>query len=254
MESKFLCINKEKIHYLEQGSGDAIVLLPSFGLTSRSYKLFGQRLAKNYQVIIPDLYKGRASFSKIADSLEDYAELLNLFITRLKIKKFFLVGFSFSGPIAAIYAQMFPSHVLKLLLVSTTIIPIDFKMKLLRSIVSIIMMFYHNALFPGGIKVDWLWFTDGLQNLIRHPRQFIQEALIATKEIITKEYEERESQLTVTSKLLFPDKDELFPLKLVKMMKNIKNLEIEVVDGYHGWFFLDRGKFIRKLINFFNKN
>jgi len=62
MKSKFLNTNDGKIHYLEGGKGDTVILLPSLWLTSRLYKIFAEQLSQDYQVLIPDFYKGKSQF------------------------------------------------------------------------------------------------------------------------------------------------------------------------------------------------
>ena len=78
---KYLQISdQEKIHYLEFGSGESLILLPSLCLTSFSYASFGEKLGNNFHVLIPDLYRGHSIYTQNAYQLEDYVEKLNQFM------------------------------------------------------------------------------------------------------------------------------------------------------------------------------
>ena len=245
MKSKFLNINGAQIHYLEQGKGDTLILLPSYDITSKSFEQFGKMLAKKYHVIIPDLYKGKSKFTGIAHSFRDYARMLNKFVKRLKIKKFTLIGFSYSGAIAGRYAQMFPSNLKKLVLVSTTVIPFKLKIPILHLILGLMSVWFHNMLTINGIKTNLLWLVDSVGHLISHPKQYVAELPIP----IRKRYDKIKYS-PVKTIVYHASKDELIPLEIAKKMDKIKNLDVKIVDGYHAWFYHNPERFVKEVIDF----
>ncbi len=251
MDNKYATLKDFKIHYLEAGRGESIVLLPSLWVTSKSYRSFGEKLKDKFRIIIPDLGNtGRSSGKRLISSLNDYASLLDEFLGVIGVEKSFLVGVSFSGMIAVQYATKFPDKVKGLFLASTTLIPLKIKMALLRGLVlGYILLFLDNLRYRGGLGVDFLWFGDGLIDLIRHPRQFIQNALIAKETLKNKV-----SGLMVPTLLLLPAYEPFLPQKSYKDMegeiKQISNLRIESVSGSHGWFFLRPGEFVGMIEKF----
>jgi pimeloyl-ACP methyl ester carboxylesterase len=246
MKNKFVKIEEDKIHYLECGSGNTIILLPSFGLTSRSYNQFGNFLSSNYHVIIPDLFKGQSINKKIASSFEDYSELLNSFIDKLKINNIYLIGISYSGMEAFKFVQKHPRKIKKLLLISTTIVP--FQMSKFRFFCSYTMLFINNLFSLKGIQTNLLWFVDGINNIFRHPKQIIKDI-----NIVTNKYDLKTKKIKVPSKLIFAKKDEFIPFSTLKKMNGIENLETEIINDYHAWFFIKKMKLINKVKEFFNE-
>ncbi|MDP3093273.1 MAG: alpha/beta hydrolase [bacterium] len=251
MDNKYAILKYFKIHYLESGKGECIILLPSLWVTSKSYRSFGEKLKDKFRVIIPDLGNtGRSSGKRLISSFDDYATLLDEFLGVIGVEKSFLVGVSFSGMIAVKYATKFPDKVKGLFLASTALIPVKIKMALLRGLLlGYTLLFLDNLRYRGGLKVNFLWFGDGLIDLIKHPRQFIQDALIAKKTLKNKI-----SELMVPALLLLPAYEPFIPQKSYKdiegEIKQINNLRIENISGSHGWFFLRPGEFVGMIEKF----
>jgi pimeloyl-ACP methyl ester carboxylesterase len=244
MKHRYLDLSENRVHYLESGKGRYLIILPSFGLTSKSYSLVGDLLGKKYHVIIPDLYKGLSNFKKNASTFEDYVNSLNCFADKLRIKNFFLIGISFSGVIAFKYSQKYPSILNKLMLVSTTIVP--FRSSLFWLFWSYTKLVFNNLFSLRGISANYMWFSDGIVNLIRHPKQVLQDSLMATKI-----YDAKFKKVSVKTKLLFSKNDEFLSNNLVKEMPHIKNLKIKIIGEGHAWFFIDKNKLVNEIVEFF---
>jgi pimeloyl-ACP methyl ester carboxylesterase len=127
MHSGYLNLNFQKVHYLEAGAGEIIILLPSFLLTSYSYQHIVHELIKSYHVVIPDLYKGCSVIRNYPKSMDNYAEELLEFLTRFGIKKCFVIGISFSGLIANKLCEKRDNRIEKILLLNTTVADIPVK-------------------------------------------------------------------------------------------------------------------------------
>ncbi|OGF99568.1 hypothetical protein A2Y99_04350 [Candidatus Gottesmanbacteria bacterium RBG_13_37_7] len=237
---------QEHVDYFESGSGKTIILLPSLWLTSNSFYSLARKLAKRYQVIVPDLFRGKSKYENNAITINDYVKGLNSFITEKEIKDFYLIGVSFSGFIAANYVQKYPSNIERLFLVSTSPIPLYLKWKWWGFIWGYVKLFFHNIYSLKGIAINLLWFRDGLEYLFKHPKQFICDALI-----ITRDYDHQILLMNIPTKLLFAKKDEFIPFKFMDKIRKINNLEVEVIDGYHGWFFQNEELLVKKIFDFF---
>ena len=109
------------------------------------------------------------------------------------------------------------------------------------------MLLYHNMFSFEGHAKNWLWITDGLGSVRRHFRQAWTEGLIATSLKI-----ENIKQLPVLTKLVFALRDEFIPREAVSRLSKIKNLSVETVDGYHGWFFRHEKQLAEKIVGFFD--
>jgi len=245
MKSKYLKINGFNIHYLESGKGSVVVLLSSLGITSKSYRQFGERLAKKHKVIIPDLGKGKSSGEKLITSLDDYVSLLNNFLKKLKINKFYLLGFSLGGLIASEYCKKYPLKIKALFLTSTTLVPIKGKL-LLKSYPCLLSK---NLFSREGRKVNLLWLSDGFTSFFNQPRQVLENFHLGFKNL-----SDELANLKVPNLLILADKDEFIPFRKIIEMKNLKGINLEVVKGGHDWFFLEPEKFLATVKKFLREN
>ena len=245
MQNK-ISIGNDAVSYEEFGSGkEVVILLPSLWVTSKSYRTLGKELSSKYRVLIPDLYKGKSSFSKSARSLSDYAQALNLFTETLGLSGFYLLGISFSGLVSVKYSQLYPQRVKRLFLASTLTVPIEIKNRKLILFWGYLKLLFRNCFSLSGIRANVLWFVDGLTYFLRHPKQFFLESLVATNG-----YDNKFSEMTVPTKLVFALKDEFINVAYLENMKSIGNVEIETVDGYHAWFFYKEKVFADKVLGF----
>lgn len=235
------------IHYLEFGKGEPLVLVPSLWVTSKSYVALGQALGTQYHVFIPDLYRGKSEFSGTATSIEDYVAMLGEFIRRLHLSRYYLIGVSLSGIVATKYVLNKTNLPIKLLLVSSTVLPLNIKNPRRTLFWGYLMLLYHNMFSIEGLAVNWLWITDGLENVWRHFRQAWTEGLIATS-LEIKDVK----RLPVPTKLIFALRDEFIPREAFDRSRTVKNLELEAVDGYHGWFFRHEQELVTKIFKFFD--
>jgi pimeloyl-ACP methyl ester carboxylesterase len=233
------------IHYLEFGSGEPLILLPSNWLTSKSYQSIAKKLSNKYRVIVPDLYRGRSRYEKNAFTSNDYVLTLNTFLDSLKIKKFYVIGFSFSGMVAIDYVKKYPSKILKMMLVSSIKFPLNLKnhnLTLIEGLIGYMKLFYHNTFSLKGIKVNILWLNEGIKYFFNHTKQFFIDARIAI------EYSQDESiKLPFPIKILIANRDEYITYNEIK---KINNIEIDIINGYHAWFFLNENLLIEKISNY----
>jgi len=246
MKNQFVQTNSNKIHYLTGGQGKTLILLPSLWITSTSYHVLGSELSKYFQVIIPDIYRGKSHFNKNATNIDDYVKSLSYFVEALSLKKFYLVGVSFSGLLATKYTLKHSNTIYKLFLVSTAVGPLSVKNKRLLLILGYAKLLFHNMFSSDGIKTNILWLRDSIQNLMRHPLQVLYEGIVATSDDKNHVFD-----MNVPTKLLFARKDEFIPVKVLSVMEKISNLEIEVVDHYHAWFFKQEDILAKKIVAYF---
>lgn len=237
------------IHYLEFGKGIPLVLVPSLWLTSKSYVVLGRKLGNHFRVYIPDIFRGESQFYNNATTLDEYVELLGEFIKRMKLKSYFLVGISLSGIVATKYILNHSRLPTKLLLASTTVLPLNIRNERFILFWGYVLLLYHNLFSIEGLANNWLWITDGLQNLWRHPRQAWSEGLIATSLGI-----QNISKVPVPTKLIFALRDEFLPREAVTRLAKVKNLDLELVDRHHAWFFRHEEELAGKIFKFFGVN
>src|SRR6266581_3158744 len=128
---KKVTISHIEVAYEEYGKGtNYIVLLHGWGQSHSFWKDLADKLSKKYHIYALDLPGfGLSQEPPSVWNLWDYAELIHKFIVKMSIKDAVIIGHSFGGRIASVYATLFP--VKKLVLYSNGGLPvISFKMKL----------------------------------------------------------------------------------------------------------------------------
>lgn len=115
---KFVTIYGAKIHYLEAGSGPAVILLHGLGGDVSNWFATIGPLSQKYRVIVPDqIGFGRSDKPMINYRVGTLVDFLDALYKELKVERASLVGNSLGGWTAAAYALAHPEKVDRLVLV-----------------------------------------------------------------------------------------------------------------------------------------
>lgn len=107
-----------KIHYVEAGSGPAVILLHGLGADSSSWGQTIAPLAAKFRVLAPDqIGFGRSDKPMLNYRVATLVDFLDAFMKQLGIERASLVGNSLGGFTAAAYALAHPEKVDRLVLV-----------------------------------------------------------------------------------------------------------------------------------------
>lgn len=120
--SKFVTIDKMNIHYKEEGSGTALVLLHDAGLSLNIWDAWLPFLTPYFKVIRLDLPGfGLSPQSKKFDyKMDSYIYFIKKFTAAvdLGLEQFYIGGIGFGGHLAWQYTLLHPHKILKLLLLN----------------------------------------------------------------------------------------------------------------------------------------
>ncbi|QQS19804.1 alpha/beta hydrolase [Candidatus Saccharibacteria bacterium] len=87
--------------YTRTGSGRVLLVLHGWGDSSASWQTFAAKLAKNYDVVVPDLPGfGLTEAPPEAWNLTDYATFVRDFLQKIGVKPYAVMGHSNGGAIA----------------------------------------------------------------------------------------------------------------------------------------------------------
>lgn len=165
-QTKVATVYGAKIHYLEAGSGPAVILLHGLGGSSSNWASTIGPLSQKYRVIVPDqIGFGRSDKPMINYRVGTLVDFLNGLYKELKIERASLVGNSLGGFTAAAFALAYPQKVDRIVLVDAAgfAFPKDTDPRALnalnpstregvRQIMSLI--FYNKAMFANDTVVD----------------------------------------------------------------------------------------------------
>lgn len=113
MSEKTRQVGVHRVHYLDGGRGEPVILLHGIFAEKDHWVDFARRLTGSYRVIAPDL-PGFGESGRLAAQSYGYAqqtEHLKDFMDALGIRKAHLAGNSMGGTIAALFALRYPERV-----------------------------------------------------------------------------------------------------------------------------------------------
>jgi pimeloyl-ACP methyl ester carboxylesterase len=117
VQSKFAEANGVRIHYLQAGKGEPVLLLHGFAETSRMWLPLIKELAKSHTVIAPDL-RGYGSSAAPADGYTKAAMArdIHALMNGMGYKKTAVVGHDIGLMVAYAYAAQYPAEVSRIVL------------------------------------------------------------------------------------------------------------------------------------------
>ena len=97
-------VGKFNINYIQYGSGKDIVLLHGWGQNIQMMTPLGDRLQKKFRITILDFPGfGDSDEPDIGLTIENYTEILENFLQKLKIDTPIIIGHSFGGRVGINY-------------------------------------------------------------------------------------------------------------------------------------------------------
>jgi pimeloyl-ACP methyl ester carboxylesterase len=125
---KLIDVDAYRVHYVEAGSGPAILMLHGFGGTTASYREMISRLARDHRCIAVDLkgfgYSERDATTGLSHT--DQVAMLVSLLDRLGVDRAVVIGHSMGGAVAQRFGATHPERVEALVLAAT--VPADRRM------------------------------------------------------------------------------------------------------------------------------
>ena len=125
IQSKFVQVKDLKLHYLEAGEGEVLLLLHGWPTSSWLYRDLMPTLAENNRVIALDLPGFGQSDKRIEDSFSFnyYLRYIDGFLEALSIDKISLTVHDMGGPIGMLWSVRNQDRLQKLVLLNTLVFP-----------------------------------------------------------------------------------------------------------------------------------
>lgn len=226
-------IKDTNVNYINYGNnnGDTIVLLHGWGQNIEMMKPIGDKLSKDYNILILDLPGyGLSSEPTFAWTVYDYVEMLHILLENLKIKNPTLIGHSFGGKISLLYASMY--EVKKLVLFGSPfkkeIKKESLKLKVLKTLKKVPVI---NKL--EGFAKKHIGSED-----YKNASPIMREILVGT---VNLDIENEVSKIKAPTLIIWGDLDEAVPLeRAYELEKLISDSAVIVYEGCTHYAYLER--------------
>lgn len=249
-------IDDYNINYIDEGDGDAVLLLHGWGSDIKCFTTLINLLKTKYRVLAFD-YPGFGASDKLKDSfcIDDYCDLVVKFLEEKNIKEVTLVGHSYGGRI-----------ILKL----NNRKDLSFTIK--RNVLIDAAGLKDRKDLKVRLKISTFKFLKNILNILPLPK-IRKEELINNmrKKFGSSDYSSAPKVMQETlvrsvnedltycldnmkeSLIVWGDRDTVTPMWMAKMMEaRIKNSGLVVLKGGHFSFIDDAGTFSRVIISYFN--
>jgi pimeloyl-ACP methyl ester carboxylesterase len=225
-------VGANNIRFTRQGVGNPILFLHGFGIPSRHYRKVFQDLAKNNEVIAPDMY-GINYLTNQPISINEYAELTHELQTALKIGPCIVAGHSLGGTVGFTMATN-SSDITQTIGINPTL-PVAYGTNsFLRK--SIYKGIRETLGLAGGFKSVKFGLTLPLPFAFNLARNF-KASSKTVADICAHDYSKIE--VTQPSTILYGTDDEFFQLTQSieeKIKRSFKNLDIKKIKKMnHDW-------------------
>ena len=204
-------IRNININYIQYGSGSDVVLLHGWGQNIAMMKPIGDRLQKNHRITILDFPGfGESEEPKTALTVYDYCEILEELLKKLKVKKTVIMGHSFGGRIAIIYASR--NEVEKVVLFGSPCIRKEvkpsLKLRMLKSLKKI----------PGINKLEGFAKNHMGSRDYKNASEIMKKILV---NVVNEDLSECAKKINVPTLLIWGDRDTEAPVEDAKELEKI---------------------------------
>lgn len=235
-----MIINDKFVNYIEYGSGKPLVLLHGWGQNIEMMKPVGEYFKEKYRVIIIDLPgHGGSDEPNYAYTVHDYVAVLKKVLKELKVENPIIIGHSFGGKIAMLYASMY--KVDKLILFGSPYKKVvkkeSFKLKVFKALKKV-----------PGLKV----FEDIVKKRVgstdyRAASPIMRQILVNT---VNLDITDVLSNISAPTLIIWGSMDEAVDVEdAYELEKLIPNAGLVVIDHATHYAYLEHLSYVIKIIN-----
>lgn len=230
------------INYIQYGKGKDIVLLHGWGQNIEMMKPLGDKLEKNYRITILDLPGfGESSEPREALTVGDYNIIVEQFLEKLEIKSPIVMGHSFGGRIAMIYASENKTE--KLVLFGVPCIKRikkdSVKVKVLKGLKKI----------PGLNKLENIAKSHIGSRDYRNASDIMRKILVNT---VNEDLSENVKKINCPTLLIWGDNDEEVPVEEAKIIADmLKDSGLIILDNSTHYAYLENLNQVTRILNKF---
>ena len=236
----FKKIRNIKINYKQYGTGDDVVLLHGWGQNIGMMEPLGNKLSTNHRITIIDLPGfGVSNEPDFAYTIFDYTETIHELLVSLKIDNPIIIGHSFGGRIAIVYASLYSVN--KLVLFGSPCVRHEYK--------SFKQSFYKFIKKIPFLKpfVNWMKNHTGSIDY-RNATPLMREVLVKT---VNQDLSEEAKKIKCSTLLIWGENDAAVPVSEAKELDNLlQDSALIVLPGTHYCYLENLNQVVNILYNF----
>ncbi|KKQ98712.1 MAG: Alpha/beta hydrolase family protein [Parcubacteria group bacterium GW2011_GWC2_39_11] len=229
MKEENIVVKDLNINYLKTGEGKPFLILHGWGSRKEKWQYVADILAeKGINVIIPDLPGfGKSEQPKIAWSLDNYCDFIVDFVNKIGVDKFYILGHSFGGAIAAKCDLRFPERIEKLFLVGAACYRRRlFKTRIFYIVSKALKIF---SFIPGYFYLKKIFYRFIVKSDYISTKGIMREIYL---QLVNKDYPSESilSQIKDPTIIIWGEKDRITPMKDALLInKKIKGSILEIL-------------------------
>lgn len=237
MKEEKVVINNLEVNFKIAGSGPAVLILHGWGGSSDSWLAVSEILIKNgYKIICPDLPGfGKSSNPPTGWETANYIDFILDFTKAVNLERFFLLGHSFGGGLAAKFAVLFPEKIMALILCDAAVIRTKKRLNLRQKIAYFLtkggyllfsIPFFEKTIYPQARKI--VYKIAGT-----HDYYLAKGTMKETfKKVSEEDLSNFASKIKVPALIIWGEGDKTLPLEDgITLEKIIPNSKVEIIKG-----------------------
>ena len=236
----FKKVKNIKINYKQYGEGEDVVLLHGWGQNIEMMRPLGDGISSNHRITIIDLPGfGVSENPEFAYTIFDYTDIIYELLKSLKISKPILIGHSFGGRIAIVYASKYPVN--KLVLFGSPCVRHEYK--------SIKQSFYKLCKKIAILKPIVNLVKNHVGSLdYRNATPIMREVLVKT---VNQDLQEYAKKITCPALLIWGENDEAVPISEARELDELlSDSALIILPGTHYCYLENLNQVINILNNF----
>ena len=215
-------------NFTSLGSGEVVLFLHGWSSDTSDFEGSAKHFSKFYHVYNLDLWGfGKSEAPKKAWGVEEYAKAIHEFVLKNKLKNINLVGHSFGGKLAVLYAFNYADYIKSLTLVDSAGMKPRFSLKKFLQVKKYKKL--KQKVQQGKINESVLK---------KYGSQDYQNSQGVMREILTKvvnqNVEQQSKNICVPTMIVWGKHDKDTPIYMAKRFhKNINGSELHILNGGH---------------------
>lgn len=234
------------VYYIKEGSGEPVILLHGWGASCKTFIDTINLLKEKYTVYAIDLPGfGKSVEPNVAYNLDDYVELLEVFIKDKNVVMPIIVGHSFGGRIAIKYASK-SKNISKLILIDSA----GLKPKN-RYLTKIKIAKYKLKKKWYKLRKNVMKYNDLIAHSGSSDYQNASTIMKKTLSYVTSEFLDKYlKKINVETLIIWGTKDIVTPYKdAIKLRKKIKNAGLVSLEGAGHFSYLEARRSYLKVLS-----